>query len=69
MAEAANSTVTSQANYHRVLIPCKVEPGMFRDEWLVLIDAVDPKDPTKTLERPSNKGVWNCDCRVPDTVV
>jgi hypothetical protein len=25
-------------------VKCRVEPGMFKDEWLVYIDAVDPKD-------------------------
>lgn len=33
-----------------VLIPCRVVPGLFKDEWIVLIDAVDPKDPAKTIE-------------------
>lgn len=34
----------------RSLIPCRVVPGMFRDEWLLLIDAVDFKDPEKKIE-------------------
>src|SRR5688572_4450657 len=25
-------------------VRCQVEPGMFREEWLVWIDAVDPKN-------------------------
>lgn len=25
-------------------LKCRVEPGMFKDEWLVSIDALDPKD-------------------------
>ena len=26
-------------------VKCRVEPGMFRDEWLVHLDALDPKNP------------------------
>jgi hypothetical protein len=25
-------------------VKCQVEPGMFRDEWLVYFDALDPKN-------------------------
>ncbi len=34
----------------RALIPCRVEPGMFPNEWLVFIDAADPKNPGQTFE-------------------
>ena len=30
-------------------VPCRVEPGMFRTEWLVLLEAVDPRDPEKSV--------------------
>ncbi len=26
------------------LLKCRVEPGMFKHDWLVYVDAVDPKD-------------------------
>ncbi len=32
-----------------VLIPCQVEPGMFREEWLVFVRAIDPADPERGL--------------------
>ena len=31
------------------LIPCRVEPGMFRDEFLVYLDLVDPQNPNQTM--------------------
>src|SRR5207249_8545766 len=34
----------------RVFIPCRVMPGWFREEWIVLIDAADPKNSGKTIE-------------------
>jgi len=30
-------------------IPCRVEPGMFRDEFLVYLDVIDPQDPSRTI--------------------
>jgi hypothetical protein len=30
-------------------IPCQVEPGMFRGEWLVFADVHDPSDPNRTV--------------------
>src|SRR6266478_6084657 len=49
MAEGKNDNVKGHM-YPRSLIPCRVVPGMFRDEWLLLIDAVDPKDLEKKIE-------------------
>jgi len=31
-------------------IPCRVEPGMFREEWLVVVDAADPKNPQQSIQ-------------------
>jgi hypothetical protein len=31
------------------LIQCRVQPGMFRDEYLVFVDAVDPQNPNQTV--------------------
>lgn len=28
-------------------VPCQVEPGMFRGEWLVFVDVLDPQNPDK----------------------
>src|SRR5437899_104152 len=30
-------------------VPCRVEPGMFRGEWLVHVDAVNPQDPENKI--------------------
>lgn len=30
-----------------IYIPCRVEPGMFRGEWLVYLDAFNPYSPAK----------------------
>ena len=30
-------------------IPCRIEPGMFRQEYLVYLDAIDPDDPKKKV--------------------
>jgi hypothetical protein len=30
-------------------IPCMAEPGMFRGEWLVFLDVVDPENPDQTI--------------------
>ena len=30
-------------------IPCSVQPGMFKGEWLVYVFAADPTDPKKTF--------------------
>jgi hypothetical protein len=30
-------------------IPCRVAPGMFREEWLVFVDALNPKDPNEKV--------------------
>jgi hypothetical protein len=51
MADTENGPGVATSPYF--LIPCRVEPGMFRDEWLVFIDAVDPKNPERTIERTS----------------
>lgn len=32
-----------------LFISCQVEPGMFRDEWLVYVTAVDPANPERSL--------------------
>jgi hypothetical protein len=50
MTELKNGNPTGGRSYPRSLIPCRVVPGMFRGEWLVLIDSVDPKSPEKPLE-------------------
>jgi len=31
------------------LIPCRIEPGMFRGEYLVYLNGFDPADPTKAI--------------------
>lgn len=31
-------------------IPCRVEPGMFKDEYLVYLDAHDPRSPGKPVK-------------------
>jgi hypothetical protein len=31
-------------------IPCRVEPGMFREQWLVYLDVADPGDPNKKIK-------------------
>jgi hypothetical protein len=31
-------------------IPCQVDPGMFRDEWLLFVDTLDSQYPEKTRE-------------------
>ena len=31
-------------------IPCRLEPGMFRDEFLVFLDALDPKKPNEVTK-------------------
>jgi hypothetical protein len=41
--------VSPPPTYPECLVPCRVEPGIFRDEWIVLIDAADPKDPGRTI--------------------
>jgi hypothetical protein len=33
-----------------VYIPCQVEPGMFKGEWLVHLTASDPHDPNRTVQ-------------------
>jgi hypothetical protein len=30
-------------------IPCRVEPGMFKDEWLVRVDALNPENRDQTV--------------------
>ena len=30
-------------------VPCQVQPGMFRGEWLVYVDAVDPQSPENRI--------------------
>jgi len=50
MTESTNGNRKGGHSYPHFLIPCRVVPGMFRDEWLVLIDAVDPKNPGEPLE-------------------
>src|SRR5258708_6483776 len=30
-------------------VPCRVEPGMFRGEYLVYLEVLDPQDPDRTL--------------------
>ncbi len=30
-----------------LFIPCQVEPGMFKGEWLVFLEVIDPEDPKK----------------------
>jgi hypothetical protein len=30
-------------------IPCRVEPGMFKDEWLVHVDALNPRNTEQTV--------------------
>lgn len=32
------------------LVPCHIAPGMFRDEFLVFVDAIDPRDPNKHVK-------------------
>jgi len=29
---------------------CTVEPGMFRDEWLVLLEAIDPQENSRKIK-------------------
>jgi hypothetical protein len=31
-------------------VPCRVEPGMFRGEFLVYLDALDPSNPEKKVQ-------------------
>lgn len=50
MSETTSAVSTAPKPSPRFLIPCRVVPGMFRDEWLVFIDAVDPKNPGQPLE-------------------
>jgi hypothetical protein len=40
------------------LVKCRVEPGMFKQDWLVYVDAVDPKN-----ERQSAKVQLFADAR------
>src|SRR2546422_10256456 len=37
------------AESSRRYVPCRVEPGMFRDEWLVYVEAVNPQDPENKI--------------------
>jgi hypothetical protein len=40
---------TKAANTSLYYIPCRVTPGMFRDEWLVFVDALSPDDPSQKI--------------------
>jgi hypothetical protein len=50
MTEHTKNPEVPVKRYPRVLIPCRVIPGMFPGEWLVFIDAADPKNPGQTFE-------------------
>ena len=48
MAKHSKNNKGTSPSLHR-LIPCRVEPGMFRDEFLVHLDVLDPQDPNRTI--------------------
>src|SRR5438128_363040 len=50
MTEAKNTNGALPPKNARVLIPCLVHPGMFRDEWIVVIDAADRNHPERRIE-------------------
>jgi hypothetical protein len=50
MEESRNGSGDERRGRPRFLIPCRVAPGMFHDEWLVLIEAAEPGEPRRTIE-------------------
>ena len=46
----ANGKKRKKPTESTVYIPCLVQPGMFKGEWLVQLAASDPHDPDKTVE-------------------
>jgi hypothetical protein len=45
MPRENGSKASSDVRY----VPCRVEPGMFRGEWLVFLDVINPQNPEQTL--------------------
>ncbi len=44
------------------LIPCRVEPGMFRDEYLAVLEGLNPNNPEETI-RATLRGRSRCERR------
>ncbi len=44
-----NGAKTTRLDSDSCFIPCRVEPGMFRGEWLVNLEAVDPHCPEQSI--------------------
>jgi hypothetical protein len=42
-----------QPDPNHYFIPCKVQPGMFKGEWLVTVEAVNPDKPDQILQTQS----------------
>ncbi|HVS40373.1 MAG TPA: hypothetical protein VMS17_32750 [Gemmataceae bacterium] len=50
MARKNEGKAKKPAKFTPCYIPCRIEPGMFREEFLVYLDAIDPSDPNKKVK-------------------
>jgi hypothetical protein len=50
MARNGTSKARKAADFPPCLIRCRIEPGMFREEFLVYLNAIDPENPNKTVK-------------------
>ena len=41
----AKNGKSKEAEESMLFVPCRVEPGMFKEEYLVYLEAFDPRDP------------------------
>ena len=47
MARSKSSKAKAADDFPPCYIPCRIEPGMFREEFLVYLDARDPHNPNE----------------------
>jgi hypothetical protein len=50
MSRANGKKRATKPSESTVYIPCLVQPGMFKGEWLVQLTALDPHDPNKSVQ-------------------
>ena len=50
MARTTTGKAKKPAELAPCYIPCRIEPGMFREEFLVYLDAANPHDPEEAVK-------------------
>src|SRR5437588_8594667 len=46
----AQSKISNPNQTRLRYLPCRVEPGMFKDEWLVFLNALNPENPSNVVK-------------------